>query len=236
MSKPYDIYFAGQLVPGTPAEVARANLGKLLKASDAQLNRLFDGKTHLLKRGLDKDATVKYKSVLHKAGIVIVIRQQTDSTSPTQAANQPAFDIAPVGSELLRPEERQIPEPVAVDTAHIKLVSPFTEPTPETRPVPPAPSTDHLSVAAAGEDLLAEKPPAPAPPVLDLSQLSLAPAGSALTTTPQPAVPAPPDLSHLSLAEPGARLTDSSSQPAPPPPDTSHIVLARPGEESRQGE
>jgi hypothetical protein len=90
----------------------------------------------------------------------------------------------------------------------------------------PAPDTGHLSVAAAGADLLTaaerERPPAPQP---DIGDLTLAPAGSPLETLRAPAPARAPDTSALSLAPAGSPVLDEEQRrkPAPPAPATDHL-------------
>ena len=162
----------------------------------------------------------------------------TDSPRPIadQASPQPstateqdaaALTIAPVGSDVLQPQERREHTPRDIDTSNIRLVSSFMEPVNDTPEAPPAPDTSHISVAATGEDLLVDKP-APAPtPDLNLEDISLAPAGADLEQLVDALPPLDPDISHISIAEVGADiLTEKPDKTVPPPPDTSHLSVA----------
>ena len=54
MSERYDICFSGQVLEGHDAETVRDRLAKLFKADRATLDKLFSGKTQIIKRGCDK--------------------------------------------------------------------------------------------------------------------------------------------------------------------------------------
>ncbi len=137
-----------------------------------------------------------------------------------------ALTLAPVGSDVLNKDERHEFVAADVDTSNIKMVSAFLDVEPVAKDTPPAPDTGHLSIAAAGVDLLDDKPDAPAPLDLDLDSLSLAPAGSLLDEIHDDLPPVNPDISALSIAPPGADILEGETKAAPPPaPDTSHISL-----------
>ena len=68
MDPQYDIYFAWEMLDGHEPAAVRAGLGKLFKADDATLDKLFSGKRLLIKRGCDKATALKYKQAMEKAG------------------------------------------------------------------------------------------------------------------------------------------------------------------------
>ena len=86
-----------------------------------------------------------------------------------------SWDLAPAGSDVLTESERTPFVPAEVDTSAIKLASAFAEPEIDNTPPPPPPNTDHISVAAVGSDILAEKPPEPPKPDIDLSGMEVTP-------------------------------------------------------------
>jgi hypothetical protein len=133
--------------------------------------------------------------------------------------------LAPVGSDLLKPSERQQVKPVEVDVSAIELTAADFKPVIAEKPTPPAPDTSHIDLADVGEDLLVEHPVEMDLPFPDISALNLDEPGVRLSAEKEaPQIPAP-DLSALSLAEPGVRLSKEKDAPPPPPPDTSHLHL-----------
>ena len=92
MANLYDIYFAGQLVDGYGEEQVRNSLTKLFKADEKTINTLFSGRQVPIKKGVDKDAALKYKTTLHQAGAVAIVR----------AASQPP--VAKPDTEVPKPE------------------------------------------------------------------------------------------------------------------------------------
>lgn len=182
MSARFDVLFAGQLLEGRDAGTVRLNLGRLFKADEATLDKLFSGKPQILKRDADAATAHKYQQALATAGAHAVLRPCEDSapvTAPAPAADAPqtGLALAPPGNDVLAPEERA-------------------------PAIAPSINAPDLDVAAAGERLAEPASPAPAPAV-DLSHLELAAVGADVleeqyrkrdTTTP-------PDTSHLSLEE-----------------------------------
>lgn len=253
----YDIFFGGRLVQGTDPEQAKQAFAQLFKSSPDKVEKFFTGTPLPLKRGVDKAAALKYKSTLHKAGMIVVFRthesEQTQdvadsnpqvSTTSTAAANTQApitpqtttpaqteeeWSLAPVGSDVLNTSERQSVEERDIDTSAIKLASTFIEPEVEEKPAVPAPDTSHLSTAPVGEDLLIDKPE-PTPPLpIDISSMDLAPPGSDLEQLKDDTPEINPDTSALSVAQAGAELLEGQKKPEPPPaPNTDHIGLAKP--------
>ena len=101
--------------------------------------------------------------------------QAPAETVATSASGDNSWDLAPAGSDVLSESERTPFVPKDVDTSAIKLTSAFAEPEIAKTPPPPPPNTDHISVAAVGSDILAEKPPEPPKPDIDLSGMEVAP-------------------------------------------------------------
>lgn len=242
MNQPlYDIYFTGQLVEGTDIATGKANLAKLFKASPENVQKFFNGKPHLLKRAVDKPAALKYKAALHKAGLLVAFKAHQSSVSTPTATTataahttkpdnqrEPALSLAPVGTEVLTASERPSIKTQEIDTSAIKMVSAFMDPTPEQKTIPPAPDTRHMSIAAAGSDLLTDQPETPQPPPVDTSAITLAPAGTELEELHDKATPLNPDTSKLSIAPPGSDLREGQPpSPTKPAPNTEHIRLAK---------
>ena len=101
------------------------------------------------------------------------------------------------------------------------------EPEPEVKETPPAPDTSHLTAAAAGEDLLVDKPEPPPPLTLDLDSMTLAPAGSELEQLKDDLPALDPDTSALSIAQVGADVLEGQVKETPPPaPNTDHLSVS----------
>ena len=194
----YDIFFRGGVMPGENLDTVKTNLGKLFKANAAQIDAMFSGRAIVIKKSLSKDAALQYQSAMEKAGARVILREKASSpdnttSSPTPnpattTASNPAnasksittpddnsWDLAPAGSDVLTESERTPFVPANIDTSAIKLTSAFAEPELNTPPPPPPPNTDHISVAAVGSDILAEKPTKPPKPDIDLSGIEVAP-------------------------------------------------------------
>lgn len=210
MSDPmYDIYFRGEMLPGSDEARVKAAIAKIFKADAAKLAILFSGKVNTIKKGVDKATAAKYQQAFKHAGAKAVITLAKTVAVKTQQPEQPSqaqknitvsdWDVLPSGSDLLKPDERQQVPEVNIDTRAIKVVSPFAEIETVEKSVPPAPDTAHISVADVGEDMN----PGRAAPVADLEL----------------------DLSSFSMAETGADLVEKKEKPAPSVPDTHHIKL-----------
>lgn len=213
----YDIYFRGEVLPGEDIAKVKAAVAKIFKANDAKLAILFSGKVNPIKKSVDKATAAKYQKVFKQAGakaIITLAKEQQSSKKvedksvspasvpnsvPNKVESQGSWDVLPSGSDLLKPDERKDIPDVDIDTSAIKVVSPFQEIEVVEKVVPEAPSTAHISVADAGEDMNPDR----AAPVPDLEL----------------------DLSNFSVAEAGADLVDKEEKDVPPAPDTNHIKL-----------
>ncbi len=151
-----------------------------------------------------------------------------NATSTESTTQQADWSLAAVGSDVLKEGERQQVPERDIDTSNIKMVSAFVDLTPEPKAAPPAPDTSHISVAAVGEDLLADKPEPPPPLPLDIDAITLAPPGTELEELHADLPPLNPYISALSLAEAGTDLLEGqTNEPPPPPPKTDHISVAK---------
>ncbi|WP_019529939.1 hypothetical protein [Dasania marina] len=238
----YDVYFTGKLVDDISPEQAQQAVAQLFKTQPAKIAHLFNGQTHILKRGLAKDAALKYKAVLRKAGLSILFKMSSDAAAAappvtattanavvpptTAAAEQGTLTIAPVGSDVLAAHERRVVATANIDTSNIRLSSPFLETIEPASAVAPAPpDTSHISVAEVGADMLSEPRPEAVPLPLDIDDITLAPAGAILEELHPDLPELNPDISGISLAPAGADLLTEKKPSAPPAPDTSHLSL-----------
>ncbi|WP_122666018.1 hypothetical protein [Pseudomonas viridiflava] len=170
--KLYEIIFSGQLVPGAQLEKVQANLGKLFHSDAQRLELLFSGRRLVLKNNLDGEAAEKYRSTLERAGALVEVLEMP-SSRPEPDAGAGSIAAPRPGRLQITPRDVYMAAFVAVD----------------------APD---LEVCEVGSDMQDVKP-ALVGPSLDLSGLSLAPAGSELGQLPSVHCGAVPDISHLSL-------------------------------------
>lgn len=200
--KLYEIVFSGQLVPGAQLDRVQANLAKLFQADAQRIALLFSGRRLVLKNNLDQSAAEKYRSTLERAGAQV--------------------DVVEMAGQVKAEPEPQ-PEP---EVEEVELAPPPDEPTwtrraPQTStPTGSRRSTDKTSkleprdvymaafvdveapdftISELGKDVQDPKAP-PVAPRLDLSGLSLAPAGSDMGEAKSQEHVLVPDTSHLKLA------------------------------------
>ena len=150
MAERYNIYYAGTVIEGHETAGVRQQLGRLFKADEVTLDKLFSGQPQMIKRNCDKATALKYQDAMKKAGAKPLIRtadspapeaKQAASTtsaptekasaaeriaaiagsSNTAIAGNQDFDIAPVGSDVLRPDERPDVSAAEIDTSMLNL-------------------------------------------------------------------------------------------------------------------
>ena len=166
----YEIIFSGQLVPGAQLGRVQANLGKLFQSDAQRLELLFSGRRLVLKNNLDAEAAEKYRSTLERAGALVQVLEMPSANAEAHSISVPA---PRPGRLQVKPRDVYMAAFVAVD----------------------APD---LQVCEVGSDMQDPKP-APLAPSVDVSQLSLAPAGSELGQSPKEYAGPAPDTSHLKL-------------------------------------
>lgn len=248
----FNVYFAGECLEGHDIVDVREAVGKLFKAQDDTLSRLFSGNRQPVKRGCDKGTALKYQRAMAKAGARAIVERAASSAavdgvvadpqaaaeikedagakvSPATAAPSGSLTLAPDGTEVLRPEERAQVTPVDIPTDHLEALPIGDRLSPESPPVAPVPMPN-FELANAGAELSDAKPP-PAMNVPSTESLSLTPGDYDLSDCAPPP-PAPEDIpmGHLVLAEAGEELLDADhrttvSDEAPP---TDHLRVEDP--------
>jgi len=245
MEERYNVYFAGELLPGQELASVRASMARLFKADEPTLDKLFSGKTQLLKRNCDRDTALKYRQAMQQAGAVAVVRAipAAEPAPAEQAAGRPmtaaekiaALAAAPDLGARARPgqpepdEEKADSAPAAPGAIGLAPVgTAVLEPEERSAPVSSDITVPELDVGSGGERL--SEPPPAAPPAPDTSHLSTAEVGELLPNLPRSTASLNPDTSALSLSPDGTDLSDCASPPAVPPDlDLSAINLAPPG-------
>ncbi|MCX2976665.1 hypothetical protein [Candidatus Marimicrobium litorale] len=226
MSERYDICFSGQVLEGHDAETVRARLAKLFKADRATLDKLFSGRTQIIKRGCDKATALQYKKAMENAGAQPIFRASakpndktpsqealgsaaTPSSIATSADTQNSgITLAPPQSDVLRDSERQVVVERKVDTSMLQL----NEAGSLLTSTPPAPitlvNTDHISVAEAGAEIPNLLSPE-APPIPSTDDIQLTAVGGDMSGLAPAAAEAPRvDLSGLRIEPPGSDILE----------------------------
>ncbi|MBC6905763.1 hypothetical protein DWB84_09875 [Saccharophagus sp. K07] len=128
--------------------------------------------------------------------------QPLTAQAPRPNIVAPNFEVAAVGADVLRPEERPSVEPVVVDTSYLSVAPQEGNLVKEDElMILPgiAVTIPELDVAEVGSDLLLPSERAKVEPVqVDLSGLSLAQVGERLGP-PRPVAPPPPNVDHIKL-------------------------------------
>ena len=219
MEQRYNIYFAGELMPGQEAASVRAKVARLFNADEATLEKLFSGRPMLLKKDCDLATARKYQEAMERAGARPDVRASAEKAAPL-------------------PETRPAPAPAAKPQStaeRIAAVAAGRDPDqprqPERTPARKATGADSgLDLAPAGSDVMRpdERPAPVAARSIDTTGLDLAEAGDPLSA-PRPSAPPPPDTSALTMAEPGEPIPTLPSDERPVEPDTSGLDLAAAG-------
>ncbi|MBE9539282.1 MAG: hypothetical protein IMF06_09390, partial [Proteobacteria bacterium] len=133
-----DVCFAGQVLEGQELQNVRQKVQKLFNANPETLDKLFSGKTQLLKRGCDQATATKYQQAMERAGAVAILRpcepkptkapSAVPAPTPAQTStDNSGLDLAATGSDILRPDERPAPITTEVDVSDIELTAAGTD-------------------------------------------------------------------------------------------------------------
>jgi hypothetical protein len=222
----YDVCFAGQLLDGQELQSVRDKIQKLFNANPKTLEKLFSGNTQILKRGCDKATALKYKKAMEAAGAKPEIRAGEVTADPEPVDHQ-HFDLAPVGADVLRPEEREARVDTNVDVSHLNLAAVGTTLGQPAEAMHSAPDTSHLSMGEVGEDIpnLPDTRTALTP---NTNDISLSPENSDFSDCAPPDDVVPElDLSAIELAPAGADVLEEpyKKNDEASAPDTSHLSL-----------
>ncbi|MEH6616490.1 MAG: hypothetical protein V7699_01480 [Porticoccus sp.] len=147
----YEVIFRGDVLAGQSVIEIKQRLAQLFNAEAKRIDQMFSGKPVVVKRNLDLETAERYQSTLLKAGALVDIRPATldgvvseerpvessnHDSGLTQEAepeqNQPSqpqeqvledvdFDLAPVGADVLSPEDKKDFTSVDVDTSSLTI-------------------------------------------------------------------------------------------------------------------
>jgi len=170
MSTLFRVIFEGQCVAGTTQQQVQEKLAALFKTDASKFTHWFAGNPITVKNDLPQEQANKYVAALLKAGAIALTQPQEKNTEPTI----PSWDIADVGSDVLRPEERQETPPREVDTSTLRAL-------------------DNSEISPIDDDSIPIAVP-------DLSHLDVMPPGD-IDNLPDTRQPVSPDTSKLSLVK-----------------------------------
>ena len=87
----YEVSFSGEIQEGARLDEVKARLGKLFKADEVTIARLFTGKRIVSKKNLSAEAADKYSIAITQAGAVCDLTlMPADTAPPSSAAAEPA--------------------------------------------------------------------------------------------------------------------------------------------------
>ncbi len=117
----YSIVFTGKIRDGATPSETRHNLAEMFKIGDAAiLDKVFSGKTVILRKGLSEDEARKQEMILYMAGAVCEVRNNAPPPAPEAAsAAEPPPPTQPTpAAAILRPAVvAPAPPPVPVPAA-----------------------------------------------------------------------------------------------------------------------
>ena len=190
--KLYDIAFSGKIAEGADLDLVKQKIGKIFKADETRLSKLFSGQRVLIKRSVDEITMIKYRGAFQKSGAICEVVELTPAETSASAEVQ----------------QTKIRESVVQQTESAEYVSKY----PESDEIPQALMSAPLGVHAENiEDLVTDVAPVGSQllsnieqvpePVIDISGMDVAPVGSTLSVEKRDALPPPPDTTGLSMAD-----------------------------------
>ena len=195
--KLYEIAFSGQIVDGADLESVKQKIGKIFKADEERLAKMFSGQRVLIKRQADEITMVKYRGAFQKSGAICEVvdlskvsseppaKPQAESTTPQLPNKESAAPLNDAAGYVSKyPESDEVPqalltEPLGISAENIEDLA-----------------TD---IAPAGSQLISQLEQVPEP-VIDISGMDVAPVGSVLSTE-KAEEPPPPDTAGLTMAD-----------------------------------
>jgi len=239
MAERYNVYFAGQVLDGFDLSSVRDKLAKVFNADQATLDKLFSGKTQLIKRNCDKVTALQYREAMERAGALPIVKLTdsetvTTATAPNRtmtaaekiAALAAAPDTGLYSSAASGAASQAVDEAATAEPGGIALAPAGTEVLREEEraaPVIREVDTSGLAIDTAAKRLSKEAPPPPAAP--DTRHLSMGDAGDTIPNLPRFTAPLSPVIDGLALSAPGTDFSDCAA-PEPPPLQLDFSALA----------
>jgi hypothetical protein len=225
------LVFRGEVLKGQHPAVVKGRLADALKLSDDKAELLFSGSHIILKRRADPKTAARYQGLFKKAGARLrVLPVREDDSNPEPSAAQSAtpqapvagMEMLPVGTDVLRSDERREAPVVTVDISHLGVE--VGEPVAIGRSdAPVTVSVPEFSVANLGADLVDHVEPQTShiDPHFDLAEV-----GADIPTLPVDRTPVVDTASiNFDVAEVGADIGLPHEGPERTAPDISHLSL-----------
>jgi hypothetical protein len=234
METRYNVYFAGQLLPGQELTSVRDKLAKLFNADQQTLEKLFSGKAQLLKRDCDKATALKYKQAMERAGAQPVIKASQSTASaeqfpPPTAAPEKAMNAAEKIAALATAPDKGGYSPEEFSTSSEESSTSTKETSTGSAGQQPEPDQAGINLAPAGTDVLREDERSePVVSQIDTAGLEVDAAAQRLSEETPPPPPAP-DTSHLDMGGVGEMIPNLPSDQVPLSPNTDAIGLSPQG-------
>jgi hypothetical protein len=214
MTERYNVYFAGRLVDGHNIASARQKLARAFNADQQTLDRLFSGKTQLVKSDCDQATALKYKAVMRRAGaeptLSVIGSESKQANTAAQSSQTAAEKIAALAALAIagRSKTTQTIIPVSVaqpehtaGTRSIDLAPPGTDVlriSERAVPIIYSVDTSDLEMNILGQRLSNE--PSSAPAMQDTSHFNIAAVGDVIPNLPLSRSPISPNIDDLTLS------------------------------------
>jgi len=225
----FDIYFSGKVIDQDQLPEVKQKIGKMFKASEAVLDKLFSGQPTKIKKAVDMDTAIKYRVKFREAGAIVDIRPCQSappapiSTPGNTPANTPTGEAIPK-SNFSAAEAAAEPAVASADKPEPAEAPSAVTYAPQEATVAAAPGSIDASLALPGS--IIDDTPEPPPANYNTDQFDLGEANSgSLEEFAETVIPAAiPDISSLDVEETDAPL-DSAVQPEPLDVDTSNLAI-----------
>ncbi len=199
----FDVVFRGKLIEDQDPARVRLKVGRLFKANDSQLQRLFSGKPVTIKQGVDMETASRYRLAFRQAGALVEIRasqKPPDSRATPPPAESGGFNLAPANTGSLEDYAAKVEPAPLPDISDLSLAAAGSDHDQAPDATPPAIDTDDLQLIQEQDWTLEDCQPLPLPEVeLDISGLDLAALDDSSHILPEPPAAPLPDISELSL-------------------------------------
>ena len=212
MDEQYRLVFRGEVLEGQHRAVVKRRLMESLKLNEAQADKLFSGRSVVLKREADSATAARYQALFKKAGGRLRLLPVADAADPL--VGSVAEPVAESGeSKPAEPESTlslqaaYVNNPEAPEDSRSEIQAPdfgiaeigadLVEPA--TAQQVTVPDVD-FDLAEAGADILAERPAQAVAMVADVA-FEVAEVGSDIGVWQDEPLPPPPDISHIELIE-----------------------------------
>jgi len=194
-----DVKFKGEIANDKKPEQVLALLAQLFKTDVAKLQHWMSGREVVIKKDIPEEQANKYLQAMAKAGAIAYLATKGPDQKSTKST--PAWDIADVGTNLLKPEEVYSPTPVSVDISQYRALDNSEIEIPqESEVVTDKIDTSFLDVKPAGKLLTDDEIKSPPPITPDISNYAVLPPGEIDNLNDEKITPNL-DISHLHLED-----------------------------------